>query len=80
MPARRRAQTTRTESAEDQERLQEILGYLNFSGGTTREPVVPDTSAEFRLDSPYSWLILLGIAPIVAVILADWRVLRPKTI
>lgn len=43
-----------------------------------RAPIIADPHAAFRLDSPYSWLILLGLAAILAAVLLDWRVLRPE--
>ena len=30
----------------------------------------------YRLDNPYSWLILLGLMAVLGCIVADWRSLR----
>lgn len=35
-----------------------------------------DNLEPFRLDNPYSWLIILGLVLIVAVVLGNWRVLQ----
>lgn len=42
-----------------------------------REPVTPVTPDGFQIDSPYTWLILLGIMLIMGLALADWHVLSP---
>ncbi len=41
-----------------------------------RAAVVPLVTIGFRIDSPYTWLILLGILIVIGLALADWQVLR----
>ncbi len=48
---------------------------LSSLGQGRREP--KDKGGElFRLDNPYSWLILLGLALILGLIVADWKSLK----
>ncbi len=50
------------------------LGPLN-SG--RREPEDQDGEL-FRLDNPYSWLILLGLAAVLALVVGDWKSLQGR--
>ncbi len=42
----------------------------------SREATAPQMADGFTIDNPYSWLLLVGLALIVAAALCDWRVLR----
>ncbi len=45
----------------------------------TRDPAADDAqSAQFTLDNPYSWLIMLGIIAVIVVAFFDWHVLKPR--
>ncbi|MFP6770707.1 MAG: VWA domain-containing protein [Planctomycetaceae bacterium] len=41
-----------------------------------RAAAVPMVTTGFRIDSPYTWLILLGILTVIGLAVADWQVLR----
>ena len=43
-----------------------------------RDPVIEPPSFGYRLDDPFSWLIAGCIVIILAAVLADWFVLRPR--
>lgn len=43
---------------------------------STHTPAAEGDPTRFKLDKPYSWLTLLGIAAVIAAVLFDWRVLR----
>jgi hypothetical protein len=43
-----------------------------------RLPRIAAKTSSIAIDNPYSWIILAGLALIVATILADWFVLRPR--
>ena len=44
----------------------------------TRDPTSEVESAQFTLDNPYSWLIMLGIVGVILVAFFDWYVLNPR--
>jgi hypothetical protein len=49
---------------------------LTDLGSGTHEPEDATFDESFRLDNPYSWLILLALGVVVTAALVDWRVVR----
>ena len=44
-----------------------------------RAPVVSTSPTTIRIDDPYTWLIMLAVLLVLAALLIDWYILRPRT-